>query len=74
MRKSRFSHTETDSVSRSESLGDSNPEVLMAWAFRDASIPVMREAGAETLTTTGIRDFCGAWVTDCRMHVLALAW
>lgn len=39
MRKSRFSQTEPDSISRPESLGDSNPRVLTTSGFRDASFP-----------------------------------
>ena len=34
------------------SLRDSNPEVLMGWAFLDTSISGEREVGAEVLTTT----------------------
>ena len=54
MRKSRPSQTEIESASRRESRGDSNPKVLMAWGFWDASVSDTREAGAETLTTTRV--------------------
>lgn len=61
MRQPRFSQTEFDSVSGPESLGDSDPTVLIAWAFWDAPISDSREASAEVLTTTGVLGFCGAW-------------
>ncbi|MCK4394501.1 hypothetical protein KAX17_16480 [Candidatus Bipolaricaulota bacterium] len=51
----------TDHPSRPESLGDSNPKVLMVWAFRDVTVSGAREAGADVLTTTGLLDSCGAW-------------
>ena len=70
MRKSRFSQTEADSVSRPESLEDLNPKVLMAWAFRDSSIVGALEAGAEVLTATEVPNFCGADVTVDRTFVL----
>lgn len=38
MRKSRFTQTEPDRVSRPERLGNSNLTVLMAWSFWDASV------------------------------------
>jgi len=74
MRRSRFSQTEFDGISRRESLRDSNPTVLMAWAFWDAPISDSRETSAEVLTTTGVLDFCGAYVTVSRTFVLSAAW
>ena len=58
----------------SESLRDSNPKVLTAWAFRNASFSGAREACADLLTTTEVLVFCGAWGPDCRTRVLAATW
>lgn len=55
-------------------LGDSNPKVLRGWAFRDVTVSGAREASADVLTTTEVQVLCGAWGTECRTQVLALAW
>lgn len=60
MRKSRFPTTKIDSVSRRETLGDLNSEVLMAWRSWDVSDSGVQETNVEVLATTGIRVFFGA--------------
>jgi len=50
----------TDLPSRPESLRDSNPKVLMVWAFRDAFLYGVSAAITDVLTTTQVLDFCGA--------------
>ena len=49
-----------------ESLRDSNPTVLMAWAFWGSPISDSRGASAEVLTATGVLDCCGAQGTRTR--------
>jgi len=69
MRQSKFSQTTANTVSR-QSVGDSNHKVLMAYAFRNASISGAREAYVEVLATAGDRVSYGAYGSLDRTFVL----
>jgi len=65
---------EPDHRLRPEKQQDSNPKALMGCAYQGILISVSREANAKALTIIEVTVFCGAWGTECRTQVLAIAW